>query len=67
MADSVNKAVHLSKKFIDWQSIKEHYHGKQGEVTNSETSQQNFFILVTLKWLSHNHAILSMSKKKQTQ
>jgi len=63
MADSVNKAVHESKKFFDWQSIKEHHHGKQPEVTDSETKQQNFLILVTLKWLSHNHAILSMSKK----
>jgi len=63
MTDSVNKAVHESKKFLDWQSIKEHHHGKQREATNSENSQHNFLILVTLKWFSHNHTILSMGKK----
>lgn len=50
MADSVNKAVHESKKF-DWQSIQEHCQRKQGEVTNSETNQQNYLILVILQWL----------------
>lgn len=65
MADPVNKAVHESKKFLDWQSIKQHYHEKQGEVANSETRQQNFLIPATLKWLSHNDAILSMSKKSR--
>jgi hypothetical protein len=35
--NKVNKAVQESKKFLDWRSIKEPYHGKKGEVTNSET------------------------------